>query len=38
MRRSGFVCEEEGQDPSTMHRLPTVEQGYGQESVSITED
>ena len=24
--------------PSTMHRLQTVEQGYNQESVSITED
>ena len=38
MRRSGSVWEEEGQDPSTVHRLPIGEQGYGQESVSITED
>ena len=38
MGRSGSVCEEEGQDPSTVHRLLTVEQGYDQESVSLTED
>ena len=25
---SSSVCEEEGQDPSNMHRLPTIEQGY----------
>ena len=35
---SGFVCKEEGQDPLTVHWLPIVEQGYDQESVSITED
>ena len=38
MGRSGSVCEEEGQDPSTVHFLPTVEQGYDQESVPITKD
>ena len=38
MGRSGPICEEEGQDPSTVHRLQTVEQGYGQESVPITKD
>ena len=38
MGRSGSICEEEGQDPSTVHRLSTVEQGYDQESVPITED
>ena len=38
MGRSGSIYEEEGQDPSTVHRLKTVEQGYGQESVPITED
>ena len=37
MGRSSSVCEE-GQDPSTMHRLPIVEQGYDQESVSLTKD
>ena len=36
MGRSGSICEEKGQDPSTV--LPTVEQGYGQESVPIAED
>ena len=35
---SGSACEEEGQDPSTVHRLPTIEQGYDQESVSLIED
>ena len=35
---SGFICEEEGQDPSTVHRFLTVEQGYDQELVSLTED
>ena len=34
----GSNCEEEGQDPSTVHRLQAVEQGYDQESVPITED
>ena len=38
MGRSGSVCEKEGQDPSTMHWLRMVEQGYDQEFVSITED
>ena len=38
MGHSGSVCEEEGQDPSTVHCLPTIEQGYDQESVPITED
>ena len=28
MGRSGSICEEEGQDPSTVHWLQTVEQGY----------
>ena len=28
MGRSGPVCEKEGQDPSTVHSLSTVEQGY----------
>ena len=31
MGRSSPICEEEGQDPSTVHRLQIVEQGYGQE-------
>ena len=35
---SDSVCEEEGQDPSIVHRLPIVEQVYDQESVSLTED
>ena len=38
MGHSGSICEEERQDPSTVHRLQTVEQGYDQESVPITED
>ena len=38
MGRSGPICEQVGQDPSTVHCLPTVEQGYNQESVPITED
>ena len=38
MGRSGSICEEKGQDPSTVHRLPTVEPGYDKESVPITED
>ena len=38
MGRSDSVCEEEGQDPSTVHRLPIVEHGYNQESVPITKD
>ena len=35
---SSLVCEEEGQDLSTVHLLQAVEQGYGQESVPIAED
>ena len=38
MRHSGSICEEEGQDPSTVHWLQTVGQGYNPESVPITED
>ena len=38
MGRSGPVYEEERQDPSTVHWLLTVEQGYDQESVPIAED
>ena len=38
MGRSDSVCEEEGQDPSTVHRLQAVKQGYDQESVPVTED
>ena len=38
MGRFGSSCEEDGQDPSTVHWLQTVEQGYDQESVTITED
>ena len=38
MGRLGSICEEEGQDPSIVHWLQTVEQGYDPESVSITED
>ena len=38
MGRSSSICEEEGQDPSVVHRLQAVEQGYGQESVPIAED
>ena len=38
MRHSDSVCEEEGQDPSTVNLLQTIEQGYDQESVPITED
>ena len=38
MGRLGSICKEEGQDPSTVHCLQTVEQGYGQESVPIAED
>ena len=38
MGRSGSIYEEEGQDPSTVHWRQTVEQGYNQESVPITED
>ena len=36
MGRFGSNCEEEGQDPSIVHWLHTVEQGYDQESVPIT--
>ena len=38
MGRSSSICEEEGQDPSTVYGLQTVEQGYNQESVSNAED
>ena len=38
MGRFGSSSEEEGQDPSTVHWLLTVEQGYDPESVPITED
>ena len=38
MGRFGSSCEEGGQDPSTVHRLQAVEQGYDQESVPSTED
>ena len=38
MGHSGSVCEKEGQDPSTVHSLPIIEQGYDKESTSITED
>ena len=38
MGRFGSSCEEEGQEPSTVHWLQIVEQGYHQESVTITED
>ena len=36
MGRSGSVAKKKGQDPSTVHWLQTVEQGYDQESVPIT--
>ena len=41
MWRSGSICEEEWQDPSTVHLLQAVEhgyEGYDQESVPIIED
>ena len=38
MGRFGSNFEEEGQDPSTVYWLQTVERGYDQESVPITED
>ena len=38
MGRFGSFCEEEGKDPSTVHLLQIVEQGYDQESVPITKD
>ena len=38
MGHFGSVFKEEGQDPSTMNSLSTVEPSYDQESVSITED
>ena len=38
MGRFGLFCKEEGQDPSTVHRLQAVEQGYDQESVPISKD
>ena len=38
MELSGSVCKEEGQDPSTVDRLQTIEKGYDQESVPIAED
>ena len=36
MGRFSSSCEEEGQDPSTVHWLKTVEQDYDPESVPIT--
>ena len=38
MGRFDSNCEEKGLDPSTVHWLQTVEQGYDPESVPITED
>ena len=38
MGRFGSSCKEEGKNPLTVHWLQTVEQGYDQESVTITED
>ena len=38
MGRFGSSCEEEGQDPSTVYWLQTVEQGYNPESVPIIEE
>ena len=38
MGRFGSDCEEEGQDPSTVHWIQTVEHDYDQESVPIIED
>ena len=38
MGRSSSNCKVEGQDPSTVYWLRTVEQGYKPESVPITED
>ena len=38
MGRFSSNCEEEGQDPSTVHWLQTVEQGYDKKSVTVTED
>ena len=38
MGRFDSSCEEEGQDPSTVHWLSRVERGYDLESVPITED
>ena len=38
MGRFGSIFKEEGQDPSTVHRLQAVEQGYDQESIPIAED
>ena len=38
MGRFGSSCEEEGQDPSAVHRLSTVGRGYDPESVPITKD
>ena len=35
---SSSVCEEEEQDPSNVHRLPIIEQGYDKELVSLIED
>ena len=38
MGRSGSIYEKEGLNPSTVHSLLIVEQGYDQESISIIED
>ena len=38
MGRSGSICKEEGQDPSIVNYLKTVEQVYDQESILIVED
>ena len=38
MGRFGSSCEEEGQDPLTVHWLQAVEQDYNPESVPIIED
>ena len=38
MGRFGSSYEEEGQDPSTVNWLQTVERGYDPESVPIIED
>ena len=38
MGRFGSIYEEERQDPSTVHCLSTVDQGYDQESVPIIKD
>ena len=38
MGHFGSSCDKEGQDPSTVRWLQTVEQGYDPESVPITKD